>query len=71
MSENVVFLKFKNPDATNAEWLSFIACKHCRNKTFTMMQDDEKRYPFLKCAACGHHCGSVGWVENDADDKAE
>lgn len=63
MNDNVVFLKYSNPQDTDSEWLSFIVCKHCRNKTFTLMQDDEKGYPLLKCAACGSHLGKVGWAD--------
>ena len=59
---NVVFLKFSKPEATADEYLTFISCKHCKNKTYTLTNEADS-YPLLKCAACGSHIGRIGWTE--------
>ena len=58
----VVFLKFSKPEATADEYLTFIGCKHCKNKTYTLTNEADS-YPLLKCAACGSHIGRIGWAE--------
>jgi hypothetical protein len=58
--EKVIFLAFKNeqiePDARD-----LMACKTCRNKTFTVIYEGE-RFPLLQCAACVNHIGHFGWA---------
>lgn len=65
MSDNVVYLKFRNELATNSEFVEFIVCAYCKNKTYTLTCDDPKQFPTLKCAACGSHIGRVGWADQD------
>lgn len=60
--DKVVYLKYTRPEATSDEHLTFIACKHCRNKTYTLTNDADA-FPLLKCAACGAHIGRIGWTE--------
>ena len=60
----VVFLAFKNPVETTDEGINFVACKHCRNKTYTLIDDAVEQFPMLKCAACGSHIGRIGWADN-------
>lgn len=57
----VVFLKFSRPEATSDEYVTFISCKHCKNKTFSLT-NEANEYPLLKCAACGAHIGRIGWT---------
>ena len=64
MDENVIHLAFKNPNATTDEGINFIACKHCRNKTYTLTEDKVDSFPLLKCAACGAHIGRMGWADD-------
>jgi ribosomal protein S27E len=63
VSDNVVFLAFKNPEKTDEDGITFVACRHCRNKTYTLTHDSESGYPLVKCAGCGMHIGRVGWAE--------
>lgn len=69
MSGEVVFLKFKSPAMTD-DMMAFIACAHCKNKTYTLTEDKPGDYPLLRCAACGQHMGRMGWaeVEGGVDD---
>lgn len=61
--EKVVYLAFDNPKAVPDE-IVFIACRHCRNKTYTMTKDD-RPFNILKCAACGDTLGRMGWAPAD------
>ena len=61
MSDKVVYLTYKNRETTE-EGIDFAACKHCRNKTFTITHDTLE-FPLIKCAACGNHIGRMGWAE--------
>jgi NMD protein affecting ribosome stability and mRNA decay len=65
MNEKVVFLKFRS-DKVEDDAMAFIACSHCRNKTYTLM-DQPKGFPLLRCAACGAHIGKVGWADDDEE----
>lgn len=65
VNDNVVFLKFKNPEDTKEDYITFIACKACSNKTYTLTEDNSSPYPLIKCAACGQHCGRMGWIGQD------
>lgn len=47
--------------------MSFIACRICRNKTYTLIEDRPNDFPRIKCAACGQHMGRMGWAEDDAE----
>lgn len=60
----VVFLAFKNP-GLEPDMMTFFACKHCRNKTFTLTEDQPEYFPLLRCAACGQHLGRMGWYKDD------
>lgn len=62
--ENVIFLAFSNPDLVEDDY-SMLACKHCRNKTFTMSYDKHSGFPLMKCAACQQHMGRMGWASDD------
>lgn len=68
MSENVIHLKFKNPNL-DEDMMAFLACKHCRNKTYTLTEDRVGDFPLLRCAACGAHGGRIGWYRNDGDES--
>jgi predicted nucleic acid-binding Zn ribbon protein len=60
VTDKVVYLAFSNRE-TVAEGIDFTACKHCRNKTFTITHDTTE-FPMVKCAACGAHIGRIGWA---------
>jgi ribosomal protein S27E len=62
VSERVVYLAFRNENTTVGESLDFVACKHCRNKTYTLTHDSNE-FPLMKCAACGAHIGRIGWAD--------
>lgn len=65
MSEKIVFLQFHSPH-TQSDMMSFIACGHCRNKTYTLIDDgDASGFPLMKCAACDQHMGRMGWCHDD------
>ena len=61
---DLVHLAFKSPHMAD-DMLAFIACVHCRNKTFTLHEDRVGDYPLMKCAACGMHMGRMGYVHED------
>jgi ribosomal protein S27E len=63
VTDKVVYLAFSNRE-TVAEGIDFVACKHCRNKTFTLTHDSAEGFPMAKCAACGAHIGRVGWADS-------
>lgn len=59
-AEKVVFLAFKN-DQLVEDQRDLMACKHCRNKAFSVVYQGEEAFPVLQCTACGFHLGRVGW----------
>lgn len=64
-SGNVVYLAYRSPAAED-DMMAFIACKHCKNKTYTLTYDQpEPSFPLLRCAACGQHMGRMGWAPHD------
>jgi len=64
MSDNVVHLKFRSPHVQE-DTMSFLACRVCRNKTFTLVEDKCEEFPLMRCAACGQHMGRMGWSHDD------
>lgn len=58
----VVFLKLRTTNQSE-DMLALMACKHCRNKTFTHTEDIPGDFLLVRCAACGQHIGRVGWTE--------
>ncbi len=64
MSDNVIHLKFKSPHL-ESDTMAFVSCKVCRNKTFTLIEDRPEDFPLMRCAACGHHIGRMGWAHDD------
>ena len=63
-SSNVVFLKFRSPHMEDGE-MAMLACKICRNKTYTLTFDQIDTFPLMRCAACGNHAGRMGWSHDD------
>lgn len=61
--DNVVFLAFDNPNADAVGTITFIGCKNCKNKTFTLVKDDLDKFPMVRCAACGSNIGRMGWAD--------
>lgn len=64
MTDNVVHLKFRSPHMVD-DAMCFIACKACRNKTYTLVEDKPDYFPLMRCAACGQHMGRMGWYRDD------
>lgn len=64
MADNVIHLAFKSPHV-ESDTMAFFACKVCRNKTFTFVQDRVMDFPLMRCAACGQHMGRMGWAHDD------
>jgi len=65
VSENVVFLKFRS-ETVDDDAMAFIACRHCKNKTYTLV-DQPGTFPLLRCAACQQHMGLIGWAEKPGE----
>lgn len=63
MTAEVVFLDFTKPETTEPDVMAFIACKVCRNKTFTMTEDVVGYFSLVRCACCGAHLGRIGWAQ--------
>ena len=60
--DKVIFLAFKN-EKVNPSGRDFLACGHCRNKTYILEWHGDSKFPLCQCAACGMHIGLVGWAE--------
>lgn len=60
----LIELKFKSPHVVE-DTMAFIACRQCRNKTFTLTDDRVGSFPLMRCAACGNHIGRMGWSHDD------
>lgn len=60
----IIELKCRSPH-TEQDAMAFIACKACRNKTFTLTEDCVGYFPLMRCAACGQHIGRMGWAHDD------
>lgn len=59
--DKVVFLAYSNA-TVRPDSIVLGSCATCRNKTFTLLHDDEQSFPTLRCAACGQHHGRIGWA---------
>lgn len=66
MSDNVIHLAFKSPHVEE-DMMAFLACKHCKNKTYTLTLDQMENFPLMRCAACSQHMGRMGWYHDDDD----
>ncbi len=66
MSAEVIHLAFTSP-LVEADAMAFIACRACRNKTYTLTEDKVGDFPLMRCAACGCHIGRMGWAEKGQD----
>jgi hypothetical protein len=64
--DNVIHLEFKSPHVEE-DTMAFLACRACKNKTFTLTQDRPGDFPLLRCACCGSHIGRMGWYYDDVD----
>ena len=60
--DKVIFLAFNNRHVVSEE-IAYLACRECRNKTFTHTFENGSEFPLAKCAACGSHIGHFGWAE--------
>jgi len=66
MSANVITLKVRSPHVEQ-EKVSWICCRICRNKTFTLVEDRPDDFPLMTCAACGTAIGRMGWAHDDEE----
>lgn len=64
MSDNVIHLKFVSPHM-EPDTMAYLACRVCRNKTYTLVEDRPMDFPLLRCACCGQHMGRMGWYHDD------
>ena len=64
MSDNVIRLKLRSPHVDD-DTMAFLACRACRNKTYTLTVDRPGDFPLMRCAACGQHMGRMGWAHDD------
>lgn len=69
MAEDLIHLSFKSPHVV-PDTMTFLACKGCRNKTYTLTEDRVDDFPLLRCAACGQHMGRMGWAHDDDPQRA-
>jgi hypothetical protein len=61
---NVIHLKFRSPHV-DQDMIGYLACSHCKNKTYTLVEDEVDNFPLMRCAACGNHIGRMGWAHDD------
>jgi hypothetical protein len=64
VSGNIIHLAFRSPHVEDGE-MTFLSCKYCRNKTYTLTYDKIDDFPLMRCAACGQHMGRMGWAHDD------
>lgn len=64
MTDNVIRLEFKSPHVAD-DMMALLACRHCKNKTYTLTIDEIDSFPLMRCAACGRHIGRMGWAHDD------
>ena len=64
MDDNVIHLKFKSPHV-ETDAMTFLACRVCHNKTYTLVEDRIDGFPLMRCAACNNHMGRMGWAHDD------
>ncbi len=62
--KKIIYLAFKN-DTLVEDGPSLYACKHCRNKAYSLVWQGEQEFPLLQCTACGLHLGRIGWADNE------
>lgn len=61
----LVELHPRSPHMVDDDHITFINCKSCRNKTYTLVDDQRSKFPLMKCAACGQAMGRMGWWHDD------
>lgn len=64
MTGEIVELKFRSPHVEDGA-RAMLACSECRNKTYLLIDDRPGDFPLMQCAACGQHCGRMGWAHDD------
>lgn len=64
---DLVHLAFTSPHVEDDK-LQMLACRYCRNKTYTLTYDRIEDFPLMRCAACGQHLGRMGWSHDDDED---
>lgn len=64
MADNIIHLAFRSPHMAS-DTMSFISCRACKNKTYTLVEDNPEYFPLMKCAACGQHMGRMGWYHDE------
>lgn len=67
-SDKVVFLAYSN-EKVREDTQTFVACGHCRNKTFTLIPPPDKGFNMVRCAACGQDIGRMGWADGNDSQK--
>lgn len=65
MSDKVVFLAHRNKETVEAFGPTQISCKLCHNRTWLIQADEEGKFPFVKCCACGQIAGRMGWAHDE------
>lgn len=70
MDDNVIRLAFRSPHVEQ-DTMTFLSCKVCRNKTYTLVEDRMMDFPLMRCAACGQHMGRMGWAHDDDPARSE
>lgn len=68
MSAEIIKLHTQRPaDTTEADYITFISCKACRNKCYVLIEESrpDMLYPLVKCAACGAAIGRIGWLSGE------
>jgi len=62
---DVIHLAHRN-DSTDTDFVEYLACKNCKNKTWIALYEQACRgFPRLKCACCGQDGGLFGWVDEE------
>jgi hypothetical protein len=62
MTEKVVYLAYSHKEAAT-ESTTFLACANCKNKTFSIVYENESEIPRMKCGACGWNGGRIGFLD--------
>jgi hypothetical protein len=68
VTEKVVFLAYTNREKLEKDARDLLACRVCRNKTYTMIFQGDQAFPLLQCTACGNHAGYWGFAGDEQPD---
>lgn len=65
MTDDVVYLAYKNPEVQAESGIDMLACRRCRNKTWRLECYEDDCAASVHCAGCGAYAGKMGWIHGN------